>query len=136
MIALHQRMPADLQVSNYAERTQRMYLVRLAPMAHNLGPSRDRLTPEEVEDFVRHCRLETGTPCSALEQMAAALRLLNRVRNVGGSNNGFSGRATTCRGGLCAVVPGPEVHYCYGIRSSSSKIRTSRARLNRCTTIG
>jgi len=136
MTALHQRMLADLQVRNYAERTQRMYLARVAPMARNLGRSPDRLTPEEVEDFVRHYRLEAGTPCSALEQMATALRLLNRGRHAGGSNKGFSERATTCRSGLCAVVPGPEVHYCYGIKSSSSKIRTSRARLNRCTTIG
>jgi len=79
MTALRQRMLADLQVRNYAGRTQRMYLARVAQMARHLGRSPDRLTPEEVEDFVRHYRLEAGASCSALKQMAAALRFLYRV---------------------------------------------------------
>jgi len=79
MTPLRRKMLADLQLRNYAARTQTMYLSRVAQMAAHLGRCPSRLTPEEVGDFLRYYRLEAGASLSAYKQMTAALRFLYRV---------------------------------------------------------
>lgn len=79
MTALRRKMLADLRVRNYAERTQRMYIARVAQMARHIGRSPDQVGAEEVRDFLRWYRLEGGASYSAFKQMAAALRFLYRV---------------------------------------------------------
>jgi len=79
MTALRRKMLADLKVRNYAVRTQRMYIARVAQMARHLGRSPDAVTGEEVGDFLRWYRTEGGASYSAFKQMAAALRFLYRV---------------------------------------------------------
>lgn len=79
MTPLRRKMLADLQLRNYAARTQTMYLNRVAQMAAHLGRCPSVLTPEEVGDFLRYYRLEAGASLSAYKQMTAALRFLFRV---------------------------------------------------------
>lgn len=79
MTALRRKMLADLKVRNYAERTQRMYIARVAQMARHFGRSPDEIAAEEVGDFLRWYRVEDGASYSAFKQMVAALRFLYRV---------------------------------------------------------
>ncbi|MEX2375531.1 MAG: tyrosine-type recombinase/integrase [Dehalococcoidia bacterium] len=79
MTLLRRKMLADLQLRNYAARTQTMCLSRVAQMAAHLGRCPSLLTPEEVGDFLRYYRLEAGASLSAYKQMTAALRFLYRI---------------------------------------------------------
>jgi integrase/recombinase XerD len=79
MSELRRRMLADLKVRNYAERTQRMYIARVAQMARYFGRSPERLSAREIGDYLRFYKLEAGASYSAYKQMTAALRFLYRV---------------------------------------------------------
>jgi integrase/recombinase XerD len=79
MVSVSSKMRSDLQLRNYALRTQSMYLSRVRQMASHVGRCPSELTAEEVGDFLRYYRLEAGASLSAYKQMTAALRFLYRV---------------------------------------------------------
>jgi integrase/recombinase XerD len=79
MTTLRRKMLAELQLRNYARRTQSMYIARVAQMATHVGRCPSHLTSDEVGDFLRYYRLEAGASLSAYKQMTAALRFLYRV---------------------------------------------------------
>lgn len=76
MSELKRKMGADLKARNYAERTRKIYLGRVAEMARHFGRSPDQLTPEEVCDYLRCLVTERGVSRSAYVQTTAALRFL------------------------------------------------------------
>lgn len=79
MSTLRTNMMADLKRCNYADRTQRMYIARVAQMARWLGRCPSTMTPEEVGTFLRWYKVEHGASYSAYKQMTAALRFLYRT---------------------------------------------------------
>jgi len=79
MSELRGKMLADLKVRNYAERTQAIYIARVAEMAQYLGRSPDQLGHEEVRDYLRYLVAERGVSRSAFVQTTAALRFLYRT---------------------------------------------------------
>ena len=79
MSELRGKMLADLKVRNYAERTQAIYIARVAEMAQYLGRSPDQLGHEEIRDYVRYLVAERGVSRSAFVQTTAALRFLYRT---------------------------------------------------------
>jgi len=56
MSELRQQMLADLRIRNYAERTQEIYITRVAEMARHFKRSPDRLSGEEVRDYLRQLK--------------------------------------------------------------------------------
>jgi site-specific recombinase XerD len=79
MSELRRKMLADLRNRNYAERTQEIYITRVAEMARHFGRSPERISPEEVRDYLRYLTAEGGVSRSAYVQTTAALRFLYRV---------------------------------------------------------
>ena len=78
MSELRRKMQADLGVRNYAERTQAIYIRRVAEMALHFGRSPDTLSREELRDYLRSLK-ERGVSLSAFKQTVGALRFLYRV---------------------------------------------------------
>lgn len=76
MSELRQNMLADLQVRNYAERTQGIYIARVAEAARHFGRSPDRIRPEELRNYLRYLVTERHVSRSAYVQTTAALRFL------------------------------------------------------------
>ena len=58
MSELRQRMLTDLRIRNYAERTQAIYITRVAEMARHMGRSPAALSAEEVREYLRYVRDE------------------------------------------------------------------------------
>jgi integrase/recombinase XerD len=77
MSELRRKMLADLKVRNYAERTQEIYIGRVAEMARHFKRSPDALSAEEVRGYLRHLT-ERGVSRSAFAQVVSALRFLYR----------------------------------------------------------
>lgn len=79
MSELRRKMLADLQIRDYAERTQEIYITRVAEMARHFNRSPDSLTSEEVRGYLRHLKEERGVSRSAFPQVVGALRFLYRM---------------------------------------------------------
>ena len=79
MSELRGKMVTDLRIQNYAERTQEIYIGRVAEMACHFNRSPDTLTSEEVRGYLRHLKEERQVSRSAFAQAIAALRFLYRV---------------------------------------------------------
>jgi len=79
MSELRQKMLADLKVRNYAERTCKIYLERVAEMAQHFGRSPDRISRKEIRDYLRYLVTERDVSASAFRQIIAALRFLYRT---------------------------------------------------------
>jgi site-specific recombinase XerD len=79
MSELRQQMLADLRVRNYAERTQEIYVTRVAEMARRFKRSPDQLTKEEVRDYLRELKEGRRVSRSAFAQVIGGLRFLYRV---------------------------------------------------------
>jgi len=72
-------METDLRILNYAERTQEIYVGRVAEMARHLQRSPASLSTEEVGEYLRYVKEERGVSRSAFVQVVAALRFVYRV---------------------------------------------------------
>lgn len=79
MSELRQQMLADLRIRNYAERTQKIYIGRVAEMARHFNRSPDELSAAEVRDYLRQLKEGRRASRSAFAQVIAALRFLYRV---------------------------------------------------------
>ena len=79
MSKLRRRMQGDLRVRNYAERTQAIYIRRVAEMAMHFGRSPDTLGREEIRGYLRYLKEERDVSRSAFKQTVGALRFLYRV---------------------------------------------------------
>lgn len=79
MSELRQRMMVDLRIRNYAERTQKIYVQRVAEMARDLKRSPDVVTKEEVRDYLRDLKEGRRVSRSAFAQVISGLRFLYRV---------------------------------------------------------
>jgi len=78
MSELRQRMLTDLRIRNYAERTQEIYITRVAEMARHFKRSPEELGHEEVRDYLRYLKEERGVSRSSFAQVVGALRFLYR----------------------------------------------------------
>jgi site-specific recombinase XerD len=79
MSELRRKMLTDLRIRNYAERTQAIYITRVAEMARHLKRSPDTLKSEDVRGYLRYLKEERGVSRSAFAQVIGALRFLYRV---------------------------------------------------------
>lgn len=79
MSELRQQMLADLRMRNYAERTQEIYITRVAEMARHFKRSPEELTKEEVRGYLRYLKEERRVSRSAFAQAVGGLRFLYRV---------------------------------------------------------
>lgn len=79
MSELRQQMLTDLRIRNYAERTQGIYIRRVAEMARHFKRSPDTLTAEDLRGYLRHLKEDQGVSRSAFAQVVGALRFLYRV---------------------------------------------------------
>lgn len=79
MSELRQQMLADLRIRNYAERTQEIYITRVAEMARHFKRSPDQLSGEEVRDYLRQLKEGRRVSRSAFAQVIGGLRFLYRV---------------------------------------------------------
>jgi integrase/recombinase XerD len=79
MSELRRKMQADLRIRNYAERTQTIYVARVAEMARHLKRSPDALSHEDVRRYLRYLKEEKGVSRSWFVQVIAALRFLYGV---------------------------------------------------------
>ena len=79
MSELRRRMLTDLRIRNYAERTQEMYITRVAEMARHFKRSPDTLGSEEVREYLRYLKEEREVSRSAFAQVVGGLRFLYRV---------------------------------------------------------
>ncbi len=79
MSELRRKMEGDLRVGNYAERTQAIYIRRVAEMAQHFGRSPDTLSREELRSYLRYLKEERAVSLSAFKQTVGALRFLYRV---------------------------------------------------------
>jgi site-specific recombinase XerD len=71
-------MAADLRIRNYAERTQEIYIARVAEAARYFKRSPEELTSEEVRGYLRYLKEERRVSRSAFAQVVGALRFLYR----------------------------------------------------------
>jgi len=78
MSELRRKMQADLRIRNYAERTQKTYISRVAEMARHYNRSPADLSAEEVREYLRYLKDDREVSRSAFVQMIAALRFLYR----------------------------------------------------------
>jgi site-specific recombinase XerD len=72
-------MLADLRIRNYAERTQKIYIARVAAMARHFQRSPEQLTKEEVRGYLRELKEGRRVSRSAFAQVISALRFLYQV---------------------------------------------------------
>jgi site-specific recombinase XerD len=76
MSELRRKMLTDLRIRNYAERTQDIYITRVAEMARHCKRSPADLSGEEVREYLRYLKEERRVSRSAFVQVIAALRFL------------------------------------------------------------
>ena len=76
MSDLRRKMLADLRSRGYAERTQEIYVGRVADMARELGCSPADLDGQAVRDYLRHLTEHRKVSRSGFAQVVAALRFL------------------------------------------------------------
>lgn len=79
MSELRRRMLADLRIRNYAERTQEIYIARVAEAARYFKRSPAAVTHEDVRSYLRYLKEERQVSRSAFAQSVGALRFLYRV---------------------------------------------------------
>jgi len=79
MSELRQQMLTDLRIRNYAERTQGIYITRVAEMARHFKRAPDALTAEDLREYLRYLKEERIVSRSAFAQVVGALRFLYRV---------------------------------------------------------
>jgi integrase/recombinase XerD len=79
MTELRRKMLADLRIRNYAERTQEIYITRVAEMTRHFNRPPDRLTKEEVRGYLRYLKGERQVSRSMFAQVIGALRFLYGV---------------------------------------------------------
>lgn len=79
MSELRQQMLADLRIRNYAERTQGIYVHRVAEMARHFKRSPEDVTKEEVRAYLRELKEGRRVSRSAFAQVISALRFLYQV---------------------------------------------------------
>ena len=79
MSELRRKMLADLRIRNYAERTQEIYIARVAETARHFERSLEDLSSEEVRGYLRYLKEERQVSRSAFAQVVGALRFLYRV---------------------------------------------------------
>jgi site-specific recombinase XerD len=79
MSELRQQMLADLRIRNYAERTQGIYVQRVAEMARHFERSPKDVTKEEVRDYLRDLKEGRRVSRSAFAQVISGLRFLYQV---------------------------------------------------------
>ena len=78
MSELRRKMQADLRIRNYAERTQKTYIARVAEIARYYKRSPADLSAEEVREYLRYLKDDREVSRSAFVQVIAALRFLYR----------------------------------------------------------
>ena len=78
MSELRQKMLTDLRIRNYAERTQEIYITRVAEMARHFGRSLADLSAEEVREYLRYLTEERKVSRSGFAQTVGGLRFLYR----------------------------------------------------------
>jgi integrase len=79
MTELRRKMLADLRIRHYAERTQEIYITRVAEMTRHFNRPPDRLTKEEVRGYLRYLKGERQVSRSMFAQVIGALRFLYGV---------------------------------------------------------
>ncbi len=78
MSELRRKMLTDLRIRNYAERTQEIYITRVAEMARHFGRSPADLSAEEVREYLRYLTEERKVSRSEFAQTVGGLRFLYR----------------------------------------------------------
>ena len=78
MSELRRKMQADLRIRNYAERTQKTYISRVAEMARYYSRSPADVSADEVREYLRYLKDERKVSRSAFVQVIAGLRFLYR----------------------------------------------------------
>ncbi len=78
MSELRRRMLTDLRIRNYAERTQEIYITRVAEMARHFGRSPADLSAEEVREYLRYLTEERKVSRSQFAKTVGGLRFLYR----------------------------------------------------------
>lgn len=78
-MTLRQRMHEDLQIRNYAVRTQHTYIDAVARFARYFGKSPELLGPEDVRTYQVHLVQEKSASWTMLNQAVCALRFLYRT---------------------------------------------------------
>lgn len=78
MSELRRKMEADLRIRNYAERTQAIYITRVAEMARHFERSPAALSHEEVREYLRYLKEEREVSRSVFAQVVGALRFMYR----------------------------------------------------------
>ena len=78
MSELRRKMLTDLRIRNYAERTQEIYITRVAEMARHFERSPAELSHQEVREYLRYLKEEREVSRSAFAQVVAALRFVYR----------------------------------------------------------
>lgn len=79
MSELRRKMLADLRIRNYAERTQEIYIARVAEAARHFKRSPAEVMHEDVRSYLRYLKEERRVSRSAFAQTVGALRFLYRV---------------------------------------------------------
>lgn len=79
MNELRGKMLADLRIRHYAERTQGIYIARVAEAARHFGRSPEEVSHEDVRGYLRYLKEERQVSRSAFAQTVGALRFLYRV---------------------------------------------------------
>ncbi|WP_434033076.1 tyrosine-type recombinase/integrase [Cupriavidus sp. a3] len=79
MTPLRQRMLHDMQIRNFAENTQKSYLVQVSSFARNFRRSPELLGPEEIRTWLVYLREERKLAPASLAASIGALRFLYRV---------------------------------------------------------
>ncbi len=78
MSELRRKMLTDLRIRNYAERTQEIYITRVAEMGRHFGRSLADLSAEEVREYLRYLTEERKVSRSEFAQTVGGLRFLYR----------------------------------------------------------
>ena len=78
MSELRRKMLTDLRIRNYAERTQEIYVTRVAEMGRYFGRSPADLSAEEVREYLRYLTEERKVSRSEFAQTVGGLRFLYR----------------------------------------------------------
>ncbi len=78
MSELRRKMLTDLRIRNYAERTQEIYITRVAEMGRHFGRSPADLSAEEVREYLRYLTEERKVSRSEFAQTVGGLRFLYR----------------------------------------------------------
>jgi integrase/recombinase XerD len=79
MTRLRERMLQDLRIRNYSEKTQSIYIARVAQFARHAGRAPDQLGAEEIRSYLVHLVETKRASWSKFNQSVCALRFFYRV---------------------------------------------------------